>query len=243
MQNRKTNIRQETFLFKTTALIVTLFVVVIPFSFFMIFLNRVKIYGKKNLQESHLPFLFVSNHVSILDDMFIGPLLFTPRGFFNYKFMPYHTPEQKNFFLGPIISWIMVHLKCIPLTRGKGFNQPGVQTIIDKLKDGGCVHIYPEGTRTRSGRLGQGKAGVGKIVFESRCKVIPCYHHGLDKVLPIGVKIPRPFHKITVSIGEPLDFSSYFALENKVETWQKISDDMIQAIRTLREDLKVKKLI
>jgi len=181
--------------------------------------------------------------VSMLDDMFIGPLLFTPRGFYQYQFMPYHTPEQKNFFVGPIISWIMVHLKCIPFTRGKGFNQPGVQTVIDRLQGGGCVHIYPEGTRTRSGDLGSGKAGVGKIVYAARCKVVPCYHHGLDQVLPIGVKFPRPFHKVIISVGKPVDFSAYFEKENTVETWQQISDEMIRAIRALKEDLKARNLI
>lgn len=229
--------------FKAVALFVTAVVVVIPFSFFMMVFNRVRILGRKNLHPKHLPFVFVSNHVSMLDDMFIGPLLFAPKGIFNYRFMPYHTPEQTNFYKGPIISWIMEHLKCIPLMRGKGINQEGIQLVIKRLKEGGSVQIYPEGTRTRSGHLGKGKPGVGKIVYDSKCKVIPCYHSGLEKVLPIGSKIPRPFKKIDVIIGEPVSYDDYFQQENKVETWRKIADDMIDRIRALRENAKAQGII
>jgi monolysocardiolipin acyltransferase len=201
----------------------------------MKFFKRVKIIGKYHLAKANLPFLFVSNHVSLLDDAFIDPLLFMPKGFVKYKFIPYHTPEWKNFYVGPILSWIMDHAKCIPLTRGKGFFQPGVQRIIDTLKAGNCVHIYPEGTRTRTGRLGEGKPGVGRIIFESKCSVVPCYHSGLDEVLPIGAKFPRPFKKITIIVGEPVTFEHYFHKENNSDTWKEIADDLICLIRGLRE--------
>jgi len=222
-------------IFTIMSYLVTLIVVVIPFGFFMRFLNRVKIIGKEHLDRARLPFLFISNHVTMLDDMFIGPLIFVPRGFFNFNFMPYHTPEQKNFYLGPIVSWVMEHLKCIPLTRGEGINQPGITSIIEKLKGGSSVQIYPEGTRTRSGKLGRGKPGVGKIVYETHCQVVPCYHSGLEKVLPIGSKIPRPFKEVTIIIGEPIKFDRFFHQQNNIETWREIAEAMVDSIRQLRE--------
>jgi len=229
--------------FTIMAYLVTLFVVVIPFSIFMRLFNRVKIVGKKHLDRAKMPFMFVSNHVTLLDDMFIGPLIFTPRGFFNFNFMPYHTPEEKNFYKGPIVSWIMEHLKCIPLTRGEGINQPGIAAIIEKLKEGGNVQIYPEGTRTRTGRLGRGKPGVGKIVYDAQCQVVPCYHSGLEKVLPIGRTFPRFFKKITIIIGEPISYQDYFDKPNTVETWREIAENMVDSIRQLREKGKKQGLI
>ena len=248
MNNKSSTIKldaryKEGPLFKVVALIVTTIIVVLPFAIFMLGFNRVRIFGRRNLHPKYLPFIFISNHVSMLDDMFIGPLLFTPRGIFNYRFMPYHTPEQSNFYKGPIISWIMEHLKCIPLQRGKGINQEGIQLIIKRLKEGGSVQIYPEGTRTRSGHLGKGKPGVGKIVYDTKCNVIPCYHSGLEKVLPIGKKIPSLFKKITVIIGEPFSYAEYFQQEDKVETWRNIADDMINRIRALREKAKEQGII
>lgn len=242
-KTRESYLKKEGPLFRFASFWVTLFVVVTPFWIFMRLFTRTKIIGKENLNRARLPFLFVSNHVSMLDDMFIGSLLFTSRGLFEYKFMPYHTPEQSNFYTSPIMSWIMEHLKCIPLTRGKGLNQPGMLQLIERLKDGGSVHIYPEGTRTRSGRLGAAKPGVGKIARESQCSVVPCYHDGLRDVLPIGSKIPRPFRKVTIIIGEPMNMEEFYRMENKLDTWKQISGAMITEIRRIRDEARANKLI
>ena len=209
----------------------------IPFYIFMKFFSRSRVFGKEHLNRAELPFLFVSNHVSMLDDAFIGSLLFLPRGLWDYKFMPYHTPERKNFYRGPIFSWIMEHAKCLPLTRGKGIFQPGIQRIIEKLKTGGCVHIYPEGTRTRTGKLGKGQPGVGRIVFACRCGVIPCYHSGLSEVLPIGNRIPKIGKRVNIIIGEPFNMREYFSKDDNINTYQSISDAIIAKIAGLKEKL------
>ncbi|MBC8278929.1 MAG: 1-acyl-sn-glycerol-3-phosphate acyltransferase [FCB group bacterium] len=241
--NKADYLKKEGPIFRLASFFVTLFVVVMPFWIFMKIFTKTRIIGKEKLDQAKLPFLFVSNHVSMLDDMFIGSLLFAPRGMFNYKFMPYHTPEQQNFYKGPVMSWIMEHLKCIPLTRGKGLNQPGVNEVIERLKDGGTVHIYPEGTRTRSGRLGAAKPGVGKIAYESKCAAVPCYHHGIDKILPIGRKFPKPFQKVTIIVGDPMNLDEFFKMENKADTWKKISVAMVTEIRRIRDEAKANKII
>ncbi|MBL7191656.1 1-acyl-sn-glycerol-3-phosphate acyltransferase [bacterium] len=227
---------KDSLLRRIVTIIVTMFFLVLPFWIFMKIFTRTRIIGKEYIQKARLPFLFASNHVSMLDDAFIGPLLFLPRGFWDYKFMPYHTPERKNFYVGPVFSFIMEHAKCIPLTRGKGLNQPGIGRIIQALKNGGSVVMYPEGTRTRSGRLGTGKPGIGKVIYESGCNVIPCYHSGFEKVLPIGKKIPRFSKEVIIKVGEPLDLSRFFTMENKLETWKAIADELIVAIRKLMEE-------
>lgn len=216
---------------------VSIFIFAAPFWIFMKIFSRVKIIDKHNLTRAELPFLFVSNHVSMLDDAFLDPLLFFPRGLWDYRFMPYHTPERKNFYRGPIFSWIMEHAKCLPLTRGMGIYQPGIQQIIDKLKGGSSVHIYPEGTRTRTGNIGRGQPGVGRIIHQSQCPVIPCYHSGLNEVMPLGRKIPKPGKKITIIIGKPIRFEKYAHRESNIKTWQSIADEVIQAIRDLRDKM------
>jgi 1-acyl-sn-glycerol-3-phosphate acyltransferase len=217
--------------------LVVMFVMVPPFLLIMKVLNRTEVYGKKNLQRADLPFMFVSNHVTMLDDAFIGPLVFLPRGLWSVRFIPYHTPEKKNFFRGPIFSFLMWASKCIPFTRGQGVFQPGMERVIRLLKSKSVVHIYPEGTRTRTGEIGKGKIGVGRIVRETGVKVIPCYHQGLDQVLPIGHKIPRFGKKVKVLVGEPLRFDEFLQMPNTPKTWQMISDRIIEAIKRLRDVL------
>ena len=204
------------------------------FTIIMKVLNRTDVRDKRHLQMAELPFLFVCNHVTMLDDAFIGPLVFTPRAFWNIRFIPYHTPEKKNFFRGPFFSFIMWASKCIPFTRGTGVFQPGMEKVIRILRRKCVIHIYPEGTRTRTGEIGKGKIGVGRVVRESGVKVIPCYHKGLDKVLPIGHKIPKINKHIIIQVGEALRFDEFMAMPNTPKTWQMISDRIIEAIKTLQ---------
>ncbi len=207
---------------------------VLPFWVVMKVFNRTEVRGKRQVQRARPPFLFVCNHVSMLDDAFLGPLIFMPRALWDYRFIPYHLPEKKNFFRGPFFSWLMTAVKCVPITRGKGVFQPGMERLIRLLKRGGVVHIYPEGTRTRTGEIGKGKIGVGRLVRETGVKVIPCYHTGLDQVLPIGHKIPRLGKRVLVQVGEALNFEEYMQLPNTPKTWQMISDKIISSLRSLK---------
>ena len=96
--------------------------------------------------------------------------------------------------------------------------------------------MYPEGTRTRTGRLGSGKPGIGKVIYQTRCQVIPCYHYGLEKVLPIGKKIPRYGQKVTIKVGKPVNLERFFQMEDTLQTWKEIAAELINAIRTLRDE-------
>ena len=73
-----------------------------------------------------LPLLFVSNHVTIVDDGFVDSLIFPPCLFFKCDFIPHHVPEERNFFKGRLMSWFMRRMKCIPVKRGEGLFQPAM---------------------------------------------------------------------------------------------------------------------
>ncbi len=218
--------------------IIVAFGMVPLFMFIMKALNRTEVRNKRNIQHADLPFIFVSNHVSMLDDAFIGPLVFSPRAFWDLRFIPYHTPERKNFFKGPFFSFIMWAARSIPFTRGTGVFQPGMEKVIRLLKGKNVVHIYPEGTRTRTGEIGKGRIGVGRIVRETGVKVIPCFHKGLDAVLPIGHKIPNTGKRIIIQIGETLYFDDFMQMPNTPKTWQMISDKIIEALIGLRDKVE-----
>jgi 1-acyl-sn-glycerol-3-phosphate acyltransferase len=109
--------------------------------------------------------------------------------------------------------------------------------VTQKLEQGGIVHIFPEGTRSRSGDLLPGKAGVGKRIYESKVKAIPCYHEGIRDILPVGKSIPRIGKKVRAIIGEPIFFDEFFQMENKPETWKLISDKIMEKINILKEEL------
>ncbi|MBM3325681.1 MAG: 1-acyl-sn-glycerol-3-phosphate acyltransferase [Calditrichaeota bacterium] len=197
---------------------------------FMHFLNRTRVLGRENLSHIEPPWILMSNHITLLDDLFLGPTIFYPKCLKHYRYIPYHAPEQRNFYKKPLIAWFLRQTKSIPLIRGKGVYQEGVNKIIEAVKSGGILHIYPEGTRTRTGDLGPAKGGIGRIVYESGAPVIPMYHQGLERILPIGAGIPRFGREIRVAIGEPLHFDEELTLPNIPATWKRIAERIMQGI-------------
>jgi monolysocardiolipin acyltransferase len=197
---------------------------------FMKITNRTRIKGLKNISGIKRPWIMMSNHVTLLDDLFIDPLIMFPKGLLGYRFIPYHAPEETNFYKTPLMAWFMKYTKSIPLIRGKGFHQDGINRLISAVKKGGILHIYPEGTRTRSGKIGKGKVGIGRIVWESGAQVVPVYHKGLEKVLPIGARFPSIFKSINISIGKPITFEEELKMENNIQTWRIITEKVMEGI-------------
>jgi 1-acyl-sn-glycerol-3-phosphate acyltransferase len=131
------------------------------------------------------------------------------------------------------MSWFMRRMKCIPVRRGEGIFQPAMDRIIATLRDGGCVRVFPEGTRTRSGVLGHGRPGVGRVLYETGAAVVPCFHRGLDQVLPIGSVVPRIGKRVDIVIGPLFRVDDLRKLPNTKETWQKITDRLMGKIADL----------
>lgn len=80
---------------------------------------------------------------------------------------------------------------------------------LDRLKDGQWLHIYPEGKVNVEKEYIRLKWGVGQLISTSPIVpiVIPMYHLGMDEVLPTKKPyIPRIGKRVTVCIGEPIDF-------------------------------------
>lgn len=202
---------------------------------FMNLLNRTRIIGKENMAGLKPPWILASNHLTLLDDLFLEPLLLFPKSLYGYKYIPYHAPEERNFYKHKLISWFMRQSKSIPLVRGKGLHQIGMDRLIKAVGDHGILHIFPEGTRSRTGNIGDAKPGIGRIVCDTGAKVLPVYHQGLEKVLPIGKGIPRIGKVIRISIGKPLQFNQKIEPGKDVTAWKEISKTIIEAIHEQRE--------
>jgi monolysocardiolipin acyltransferase len=199
--------------------------------FFMNILNRTRISGREHLAGLKPPFILMSNHLTLLDDLFLGPVILFPQVLRGYPYFPYHAPEERNFYKRRLIGRFMQLAKAIPVVRGNGVHQEGVNRLIRAVKEGGILHIYPEGTRTRTGEIGPAKPGVGRIVYETGAPVVPMFHQGLERILPIGKGIPSFGREIRIAIGEPLQFAAERELRSQPQTWKMITDKIMNAIR------------
>jgi len=102
--------------------------------------------------------------------------------------------------------------KSIPIVRGLGVYQPGMDYCLERLDNGAWVHIYPEGkVNTDPSNEIRLKWGVGRLCADAKKPpiLLPFYHLGMDSILPnVQPYIPHFGKKITIVIGEPLDYEN-----------------------------------
>ncbi len=111
---------------------------------------------------------------------------------------------RANLFPYPVVGRILRSLGWIPLKTGR-WDRQAFRTAAELLKAGKAVVIFPEGTRTTDGMLQPGKPGIGMLVAEVQCPVVPVYLRGTYQVLPMGASWLRR-HPVEVSFGESMDF-------------------------------------
>jgi 1-acyl-sn-glycerol-3-phosphate acyltransferase len=103
---------------------------------------------------------------------------------------------------------------------------------VDLLNHGKSVVIFPEGTRTPDGHLQKGKPGIGVIIAEARCPVVPVYISGTFEVLPVGAKWLR-CRPVRVVFGAPLEFTQELKRYQGKELYQQINQQVMDRISDL----------
>jgi len=196
--------------------------------------NRTRVYGRKNVGTQRNT-LIMPNHRTMIDSYLVGHLSSWPTGFIKPHVLPYHPAAEENFFRNRCIGWFSSHWRCIPVKRGcRDFR--ALEIMSEKLPKSHMV-LFPEGSRSRDGKLKRGRPGSGKLIKDTGCRVIPCYVQGMEKVLPIGKAFPRFFNSITVIFGEAIPLDDLRALPDGKETSQKIIDRVMSHIAQLKDDL------
>jgi 1-acyl-sn-glycerol-3-phosphate acyltransferase len=138
------------------------------------------------------PVILAPNHFSNMDHFFAGVYLRR-----KIRFM-----AKSQLFANPVGDFIFSHGGVFPIRRGHHDEEAFVtaHAILDR---GGCILIYAEGGRSRTGGLGEPRPGVGRLALESGVPVVPVAIHGSQ-----GVRAWRRlnFPKVTVQYGEPMSF-------------------------------------
>lgn len=180
-----------------------------------------QVYGRENL-ISEGPALMAMNHQSYLDPPLAA--ICSER--------PIHFLARKSLMEVPILGRLLRYLNVIPLDRD-GSDMSALKTVIRLLKSGGSTIIFPEGTRTRDGRMGPARPGIGLIVAKSLAPVIPMRVFGAFDAYPRTAKFPRRA-AITVVIGEPLYFTKASVAGNPHVVYQAISEQIMARIAALQ---------
>lgn len=174
-------------------------------------LYRTRVIGLKNVPKSG-PLILAPNHFSQMDHFFTG--LYLRR---QVRFM-----AKSQLFGPPVLTYIFKHGGVFPVRRGHR-DEEAFRTANTILEQGEMLLIYAEGGRSRSGKLGEVKPGLGRIALESGASVVPVAIYGSAKVR--RWKRFR-FPKVTVQFGEPLSFpvESNSTRERQLEVATEIFD-------------------
>jgi 1-acyl-sn-glycerol-3-phosphate acyltransferase len=168
------------------------------------------------------PALIVSNHQSILDPPVIGGAA---------RRQIYFLAKAELFRI-PIFGSLIRALHARPVRR-EGSDPGALRTAAQLLGEGKALLVFPEGTRSLNGSLGEGKPGVGMLAVTSGAPVVPAYVSGTLEALPRGSAWPRR-SQVSVSFGPALHFKPRNGAGRK-ERYREAALEMMRGIAELKE--------
>jgi 1-acyl-sn-glycerol-3-phosphate acyltransferase len=190
-------------------------------------LFRPTVVGEKNIPASG-GVILASNHLAFIDSVVL-PLIMHRR----ISFL-----AASNYFAGRgfgawVLKRFLLATGMIPLDRSGGkASEASLRAGLKHLAAGGVLGIYPEGSRSPDGRMHRGRTGVARMLLEANVQVVPVAMRDTDKVMPDGGKGIH-LQKISITFGEPLDFSRFHGMEGDRDTLRAITDEIMTKIREL----------
>ncbi len=107
-----------------------------------------------------------------------------------------------------------------------------LDTALEVLRRGEAFGIYPEGTRSRDGRLYRGRTGVAHLALTAGVPVVPVGLRGTEKLQPVGANLPRVV-PVSVTFGEPIDFAGRYDGVPSGRARREATDEIMAAIQRL----------
>jgi len=144
--------------------------------------------------------IIASNHLSFIDSVVI-PLV-VPR---RVRFLAKAEYFEGHGLRGLLLRVFFHVVDAVPVRRtGHRDAVASLEAGLCVLREGSAFGIYPEGTRSRDGRLYRGRTGVGWLAMASGAPVVPVTLVGTERIQPVGKRLPR-VHRIRVVFSEPVD--------------------------------------
>jgi 1-acyl-sn-glycerol-3-phosphate acyltransferase len=190
---------------------------------------RPRLVGRHHIPRTG-PVILASNHLSFLDPVIL-PLVIRRR----IAFL-----AASNYFAGRgFAAWarkrFLLATGMIPIDRSGGAaSEASLRAGLAVLSRGAVLGIYPEGSRSRDGKLHRGRTGIARLVLEAGVPVVPVAMIGTDEVLPAGRSslIPR-IRRIGITFGAPIDFSGYRERALDHAALRAVTDEIVTAIGRL----------
>lgn len=153
---------------------------------------RFEVIGREHLKsvQDGRPYVIAANHIANLDPVFILLEVFSWRRLY--------IPAKEELFKNPLAGWFLHCMGAVSIDRGKG-DTVTLERLTEECKNGTGVLIFPEGTRTKTGKLGVLKSGAFVIAGAAGADMVPCriIYGSKDGKMHL-------FCKIRIVFGEPI---------------------------------------
>lgn len=176
----------------------------IPFWLFCNSWVRLRVLGREHI-DSTRGGLFLVNHQSFLDPLFVAVFLGRPVSYL----------ARDNLFRVPIIGWILRNTHVIPISR-EAARGGSIRVALERLEAGFLVGIFPEGTRTSDGHVGDFRPGFLALARRTQQPIYPVGIVGADRVMPRNSKWIRP-GRVDVVFGAPFTPDELRQLHNSAD--------------------------
>lgn len=180
--------------------------------FYVIF--RTEVVGQENIpRDGRL--ILAANHMSNWDPPFLAT--FVPR---EVSYM-----AKQELFANPVFAAIIRSLHAFPVKRGAA-DRGAIKAAVAELKNEHCLGVFPEGTRSKDGKIHKAEAGVALLAALSQAPVLPAAIIGTNKIFSNGSLLP----KLKVIYGKPMIFDGK---ANNKEELQNFSQNLMEEITLL----------
>lgn len=173
----------------------------------------ITVYGKESIPPRN-SVIIASNHLSNLDPMLLGLA--------SGRRLSYVAKE--SLFKNKIFSFFLYQVGAFPIRRDYG-DVSAIKEALRRLKKGGRIVVFPEGTRKSQDGPRKIQPGVGLLAVKGGATVIPAFIRNSDKILAPGATFIKP-GGVTVTFGKPIQYSSS-------DSYPHIAESVMQAIQTL----------
>lgn len=162
---------------------------------------RVDVLGRENVRPD-VAYVMVANHLSFLDILVLFRLMR------HFKWV-----SKIEMFKIPAIGWNMWLNRYVPLKRGdKQSIAQMLATCRERLAEGSSLMIFPEGTRSRDGKLQKFKTGAFQLALEAHVPILPIVVSGTSTALPKHGFVLRGRHRIGIRVLPEIPYESFAGL-------------------------------
>ena len=176
--------------------------------------------------DGRTPLLICANHLTLVDSAVVAWALASPWWYLrHFSALAWNVPERRNFASSRLQRVLVYLMKCVPIERGSDRKQvaESLDRLVWLLARGEAVLIFPEGGRSRSGRieLDNQTYGVGRLAAEvPGCKVLCVYARGASQDTWSALPARGERFHVAVDVVEPA--SPHSGLRRSIDVSQQI---------------------